>query len=182
MESSSSKAETLQQGHRARESCKPSGLAFITIIQNFYDLSPPDSNPRYAIDFSSFISTFLHRSTCLQMSNLTSVIRCQLSVQHPFGTTNRAFFIIMFSHLSVFNNRLFNTKMDIITCLACEHADSALAEDMRMHQEGRVLARKTRHSPLFNSAIFGTLEGRTFRQCEKPMKIDANGLHVWSSE
>ncbi|GBM75125.1 hypothetical protein AVEN_88367-1 [Araneus ventricosus] len=33
---------------------------------------------------------------------------------------------------------------------------------------------KARHSPLFQSGIFGTREGKTFRQCEKPMKIGAN--------
>ncbi|GBM07142.1 hypothetical protein AVEN_15399-1 [Araneus ventricosus] len=37
---------------------------------------------------------------------------------------------------------------------------------------------KARHSPLFQSGIFGTREGNTFRHSEKPMEFGANGLEV----
>ncbi|GBM45114.1 hypothetical protein AVEN_251840-1 [Araneus ventricosus] len=37
---------------------------------------------------------------------------------------------------------------------------------------------KVGHSLLFQSGIFGTREGKTFRQCEKLMKFGANGLEV----
>ncbi|GBN13236.1 hypothetical protein AVEN_85161-1 [Araneus ventricosus] len=37
---------------------------------------------------------------------------------------------------------------------------------------------KAGHSTLFQSGIFGTREGQTYRQNRKPMKIVANGLEV----
>ncbi|GBM30990.1 hypothetical protein AVEN_69231-1 [Araneus ventricosus] len=40
---------------------------------------------------------------------------------------------------------------------------------------------KAGYSPLFHSTIFGTRDGKTFRQCEIPMKIGAYRQRCWNS-
>ncbi|GBN37102.1 hypothetical protein AVEN_208324-1 [Araneus ventricosus] len=37
---------------------------------------------------------------------------------------------------------------------------------------------KAGHSPVFQTGIFGTQEGKTYRQGRKPMKFRANGFEV----
>ncbi|GBM74038.1 hypothetical protein AVEN_57834-1 [Araneus ventricosus] len=43
-------------------------------------------------------------------------------------------------------------------------------------KSGTAKAVLAEHSPLFNSTIFGTREGKTFRRCEIPMKIGADKI------
>ncbi|GBN94805.1 hypothetical protein AVEN_183008-1 [Araneus ventricosus] len=40
-------------------------------------------------------------------------------------------------------------------------------------------ASKAGHSPLFHSMIFGTREGKSFRQCENPMEIGIQDWKYW---